>query len=248
MKIPVCARAAMSVLVLFCLFAGGALAEIPDTFTNLKVFPKDIGKRQLMGAMRDFSSSLGVKCTFCHVQKNPGDFDSIDWASDTLEHKEVSRGMMTMTRNINSELLPAATGEPGGRVKCSTCHRGLANPAPLDKVILKTIENDGVDVGLARYRELRDEYYGKGSYNFGPATLTGVAEVLGQSKGDLDGAVKVLDLGIEMNPEDVATYLMKSQVLIIQGDKGGALASAKKAQELDPDNDQARKIVEQLDQ
>ena len=151
---------AFSTLILITLVAGSALAEIPDTFTNLEVFPKEIGKRELLGAMRDFSQSLGVKCTFCHVQKSPGDFDSIDWVSDDLEHKQVTRGMMSMARNINSELLPAATGEQGGKVRCITCHRGLKNPHPLDKVLLETIESDGVEVGVARYRELREEYYG----------------------------------------------------------------------------------------
>jgi hypothetical protein len=237
---------AFSTLILITLVAGSALAEIPDTFTNLEVFPKDIGKRELLGAMRDFSQSLGVKCTFCHVQKTPGDFDSIDWVSDDLEHKQVTRGMVSMVRNINSELLPAATSEQGGRVRCITCHRGLKNPRPLDKVLLETIDSDGVEVGVARYRELREEYYGSGSYDFSPTTLTGVAETLAQGRGDMDGAVKILDLGIEVSPEDTYTYLMKSQILIMQGDKAGALASAEKAAQIDPENEQAQKIIQQL--
>ena len=236
----------ISSLILITLLSGSALAEIPDTFTNLEVFPKDIGKRQLLGAMRDFSTSLGVRCTSCHVQKSPGDFDSIDWARDDLEPKKVTRGMMTMVRNINSDLLPAATGEAGGKVRCITCHRGLQNPRPLDQVLLDTIETDGVDVGLARYRELRDEYFGSGSYDFSPAVLTGLAETVAQGRGDMDGAVKILDLGIEMSPEDTYTYLMKSQILIMQGDKAGALANAEKAVQLDPENEQAHKILQQL--
>lgn len=237
---------ALFTLVLITLMAGSALAEIPDTFTNLEVFPKDVGKRQLMGVMRDFSSSLGVKCTFCHVQKSPGDFDSIDWASDDLEHKQVTRGMMTMVRNINSELLPQATGQQGGKVRCYTCHRGLADPRPLDMVLLDTMESDGVEVGLARYRELRDEYYGSGSYDFSPSVLTGVAETVAQGRGDLDGAVEILDLGTEMNPEDPFTYLMKSQILMMQGDKAGALANVEKVLELAPEMEQAQKILQQL--
>jgi hypothetical protein len=248
MKTTLPARAAISCLILAALLAGSVQAEIPDTFTNLKVFPKDIGKQKLLGAMRDFSTALDVRCTFCHVQKTPGDFDSIDWASDDIKHKDVARGMMTMVRNINSEQLPTATGEPGGMVRCITCHRGLENPQTLDRVLLDTMEKDGVEVGIARYRELRDEYYGAGAYNFSPSTLNGVAETLAQLRGDMNGAVKVLDLGIEMSPDDSITHLMKSKILIIQGDKTGALASAKKALELDPGNEQAAKIVQQLNQ
>lgn len=239
-------RFALCGLVLVFLVAGSALAGIPDTFTNLEIFPKDIGKRDLMGVMRDFSTALGVKCTYCHIQNTPGDFDSIDWASDGLESKKVARGMMAMTRNINSESLPAATGSPGGRVLCITCHRGLENPRTLDLVILGTIEKNGAEVGVARYREMQEKYYGSGSYDFSPPTLTGIAEVLAQERGDMEGAVKILDLAVEVNPQDMATHLMRSQVLIFHGDKEGALASAKKVLELDPDNKEAQKIVAQL--
>jgi tetratricopeptide (TPR) repeat protein len=242
-----CLRVVVSCLVLVVLLVGSAMAEIPDTFSNLEVFSKEIGKRQLLGAMRDFSSSLGVKCTFCHIQKVPGDFDSIDWASDQLEHKQAARGMMTMTRKINSELLPAATGSPGGRVTCVTCHRGIEDPRTLKAVLLDTIEKDGAEIGAARYQELAEEYYGSGAYDFSPSTLTGVAEVLAQNRGDMDGAVVILDLAVEVNSDDVATHLMRSQVLIFHGDKEGAIASAKKVLELDPDNEQARKILEQVD-
>ena len=143
MKVNIHTRLAVCGLVLSAFLTGAAVAEIPDTFSNLEVFPKDIGKRQLLGAMRDFSTALGVKCTYCHIQKVPGDFDSIDWASDQLEYKKVSRGMMAMNRNINSELLPAATGAPGGRVTCITCHRGIQDPRTLRDVLLETIEKDG---------------------------------------------------------------------------------------------------------
>jgi hypothetical protein len=247
MKVNIHTRLVVCCLVLSALLTGAALAEIPDTFSNLKVFPKDIGKRQLLGAMRDFSTALGVKCTYCHIQKVPGDFDSIDWASDQLEHKNVSRGMMAMTRNINSELLPAATGEPGGRVTCITCHRGIQDPRTLRDVLLETIEKDGAEVGIARYEELSAEYYGSGAYDFSPSTLTSVAETLAQSNGDMDGAVAVLDFAAEVNAEDVPTHVMRSQLLIFHGDKEGAIESAKKALELDPGNEQARKILDQLE-
>ena len=240
--------AALFVLIMVGLLAIPAQAEIPDTFTNLEVFPKDIGKRQLMGAMRDFSTSLGVRCTFCHVQKIPGDFDSIDWVSDDLEHKKIARGMMTLVRNVNSELLPNAKAGQGARVKCITCHRGLKDPRTLLAVLLDTMAKDGVDVGISRYRELRDEYYGSGSYDFNPSTLTTVAETLAQSRGDMDGAVKVLALGVEMSPDDVTTHLMRCKVLIMHGDKEGTLASAKKVLELEPDNEMAQKILDQIDQ
>ena len=70
--------------LLLMLSAPTLLAQIPDSFENLKVFPKDIGKEELVGQMRDMSAALGVRCTFCHHEKTPGDHRSIDWASDEL--------------------------------------------------------------------------------------------------------------------------------------------------------------------
>jgi len=36
-------------------------------YKNLKVFPQDITRPQLLSNMKLFSQSLGVRCTFCHV-------------------------------------------------------------------------------------------------------------------------------------------------------------------------------------
>ena len=89
---------------------------------NLKVLPADIPQERLMGVMRSFTRSLGVQCSFCHA---PGNF-----ASDANPHKEVARGMMRMTAQINGELLPPIIGpSEERRVTCATCHRGAAEPA-----------------------------------------------------------------------------------------------------------------------
>ena len=205
-------------LVLAVLVAATATAQVPDEFTNLQVFPRDVGKRQLINVMKEFSSALGVECTHCHVMKVPGDFNSIDWASDGLLVKDEARGMMRMVGKLNSELVPQAMGKPVQRVQCVTCHRGLPDP----------------------------RYYGRGSYDFGPGTLIDVATTLAQGRGDTMGALKMLRLNVEMHPEDVQSYVMMSQIHILGGDKEGAVANAKKALELDPENTQAAGLLEQF--
>jgi hypothetical protein len=228
--------------------AGAGLAQVPDKFTNLQVFPKDVGKEELVGTMREFSDALGVRCTFCHQEKVPGDHSSIDWASDSLDPKKIARGMMKMAGAINTDLLPAATGEHDVQVSCVTCHRGLSDPATLDQVMLKTAGKDGIDAAIAKYRELRGKYYGSGSYDFGPETLGKVAETLAQDQGNLPGAAKFIDLNLEMNPQDADVYVMKAQLQLAGGDKTGAKASAQKALELDPQNRQADRMLKQLNQ
>lgn len=235
-----------AVVAILCV--GAAHAQIPDKFTNLQVFPKDVGKEELVSAMRGFSDALGVRCAFCHVEKVPGDRNSIVWASDDLEPKKIARGMMKMAGAINKDLLPGATGEHDVQVSCVTCHRGLTDPATLDQVMLETTAKDGVGAAIAKYRELRGEYYGSGSYDFGSATLGKVAETLAQDQGDLPGATKFVDLNLEMNPKDADAYVMKAQMQLAGGDHAGAKTSTQKALELDPQNRHAAQLLEQLDQ
>lgn len=241
------ARAFLLMILLATLITGAAYAQVPEEYTNLKVLSPEIGKRDLIGVMKEFSAALGVRCHHCHVMKVPGDFSSMDWASDTLPEKDAARGMMQMVGQLNNNLLPQAMGKPGGRVKCITCHRGLVDPRTLGLVILETVKLDGAEAGVSRYRDLHGEYYGSGSYDFGPVALMDVATTMAQVMGDTEGALVILDLNTEMNPDHSPSYLMKSQIQVLTGDKEGATANARKALELDPENDLARKLLEQLD-
>jgi hypothetical protein len=53
----------------FLLLVAAALAQVPDKFTNLQVFPKDISSKELISTMRGFCFSLGVRCEYCHAGK-----------------------------------------------------------------------------------------------------------------------------------------------------------------------------------
>jgi tetratricopeptide (TPR) repeat protein len=226
--------------------AGAALAGVPKEFTNLKVLPKDVGKRQLLDAMKDFTQALGQRCEFCHVQKIEGDFDSIDWASDENKHKNVAREMMKMANTINSDLLPESD-EGKLRVKCVTCHRGLKNPATLYQVLMDDYEDGGALSLSASYMELRDEYYGTGSYNFSPDTLATMAEFVGRRRDDLEGAITLLEVNIALYPQHISSHLMMTQAYKVKGDKPAALAALEKALEIDPEHAHAQKMVRSLE-
>lgn len=236
-------------LTIFVAAVGGtARADVPEKFTNLKVLPGDISKPELVGIMRGFSGALGMSCTGCHVEQVPGDRNSIDWASDKLKDKDVARGMMKMVQEINGNLLPAATGEHDFQVRCITCHRGVGKPETLDRVLLKVIDRDGVAAGETRYRELREEYYGTGSYDFSPMTLSKVAEVLAQENSDLAAARSMVLLNLEMTPDDADSYVMLAQLDLAGGDKDAARAGVEKALALEPDNRHAKRLLQQIDQ
>ncbi len=220
-------------------------AQVPDEFTNLKIFPKDIGKRELMSVMREFSGALGVRCSFCH--KGPDNLEGMDFATDELEHKRVTRAMMKLTQEINDKLLPTIGRDSVMRVRCVTCHRGIAEPEQLDDILEAVAEADGVDAAIARYRELRDEHYGAGSYDFGAGTLNGVAEELARGKNDMDGAIKLVELNIELNPRDAYSHIMLGQLHMQKGDKPAALASLRRAVELEPDNGYAKRMLARIE-
>ena len=223
---------------------GSASAQIPDEFTNFKVLDEDIGKRELVGVMRDFAGGLGVRCTHCHLGKTPGSLEGVDFASDELEVKKVARAMMKMVRQINDRLLPATGRDSLVKVRCVTCHRGIAEPESLDRVLLAVVEEKGVDAAAAKYRELREQYYGSGSYSFSPGTLNGVAETL--ARDDLDGAISLMRLNVEVNPDAAFSHLLLGQLYATKGDRDAAVASIERSLELHPDNEHARRLLKKV--
>ena len=46
-----------------------ARAQIPEKFENLQVLPKDIPRDTLLRVMRGFTAALGVRCDFCHMER-----------------------------------------------------------------------------------------------------------------------------------------------------------------------------------
>ena len=86
---------------------------------NIQVL-KGLPQSQLVPVMNFVSVSLGVKCTFCHVNKD----GNWDFASDEKPEKSTAREMIKMVLNINKTNFKGAT-----EVSCNTCHRGRTHPA-----------------------------------------------------------------------------------------------------------------------
>jgi hypothetical protein len=241
-------RMSLAAVVVTAILMAGACARADDAPKNLKVLPKDMSRQEVISVMKNWTQALGVRCDYCHVQTVPGDFESFDWASDEKEHKITARRMVQMAMDLNGKALPDAAGEKDAQVACVTCHRGLTNPATIDKVMLEVVDKDGATAAVAKYRELRGSYYGSGSYDFRPSALAPVIETLvGRDKG-LDGALLFGELNVELNPDDADSRVMLGTLLLQKGDKKGAAAAANKAQELQPDNRQAARLLKQLGQ
>src|SRR2546425_6402513 len=150
----------------------------PDSFTNLKVLPKNIDQRTLINTMRGFAMALGVRCTYCHVApRDDAPLDSVEFAKDDKRPKRVARVMLDMVHHINEEHLADVPERPTPKVevRCVTCHRGVARPRLLDEDLTLTLADSGLDAAVRRYRDLRQRYYGSGSYDFREIVVTEVA-------------------------------------------------------------------------
>ena len=92
-------------------------------YTNLQVLPKDITRDQLLGNMKFFAQSLGVRCTHCHA----GAEGKLDFASDAKPQKATARKMLAMVHRINQQEF-GVTDFANVKVTCFTCHRGSIKP------------------------------------------------------------------------------------------------------------------------
>ena len=206
-------------------------AQIPDEFTNLQVLSEDISRRELVGIMRAFTGALGVRCTHCHVELPSGDDD---FAADDKASKETARAMMAMVQAINGEHINrlANRGDHNLEVGCITCHSGRPQPATLDQEMTWAAEAGGYSALEARYNELREEYFGRGSYDFGPRPLERVAQTM--ARDDAVAALAVVELNLQHHPESIGSWMLKGQINAFEDRTEEAIAAYERALELAP--------------
>ena len=236
--------------------AGGAAAP-----QNLQVLPKETPQAQVVQAMQGFTAALGVQCTYCHVQAaaagGRGDggagrgrgaaAPAFDFASDEKPQKNVARQMMLMVRDINPKVV-AATGKgdnTAARVGCVTCHRGVAIPRQLADILDQTAAEKGTPAAIARYKELRKQYFGAQAYDFSEASLVTYAQQA-TNANKADDAIAWLQLNLEYFPLSSRTHAGLSLAHQKKNDKDLAIKALEKAVELDPQDAQIKRQLDQL--
>jgi hypothetical protein len=213
--------------------------------TNLQILPKDMPRPQVIATMQAFTASLGVACNYCHVQEGRGGRN--DMASDEKPTKKAARGMMVLAREINTKL-PEAIGKSADattRVGCATCHRGVPIPKQIADIVTEAGNSGGAAAGLAKYKELRTQFYGGQSYDFSEGSLIVIAQ-RANTANKADDALTYLNANLEYYPKSARTYVTMAQVKNAKGDKPGAIAALEKAVELDPNNAQAKAQLDAL--
>lgn len=127
--------ASLAVIMGFYSFTTKTISSYGDDYQpkweNLKVLPQDISKDSLMGIMKGYNAALGVKCAHCHTPKKD-DPSKMDFADDSKMAKNIARGMIQMTHEINDNYFKPYYPDPKPHavtdVSCVLCHRGVAKP------------------------------------------------------------------------------------------------------------------------
>lgn len=231
---------------IFLLAAMAAPAQVPDKFTNLQVFPKDISRDELMQIMRGFSFSLGVRCDHCHAGNDNPQLHGMNFASDEREPKKTARLMLRMVAAINRDYITKVSQEPAIQVECVTCHHGLSRPRTLQAVLLDEMEKHDVASAISLYRSLRKESYGNGQYDFSETSLNLLTESLGH-KGKAKEAAAIMELNLAVNGP-LSTWGLSDLAMAHQanGEPRKAEADFRKILDADPQNSWAKDELEKL--
>lgn len=244
-------RNALLRLVLIPLIALGchgiAAAQIPDTFENLQILPKDIDKGQLLGVMKSYTRALGVRCQHCHIGEEGRPLSTFDFVSDEKATKKTTRTMMRMVDEINSKFIATLGGDetPRFAVRCMTCHHGQARPQTLGQALAQVLEVKGLDAALEHYQELRQQYFGSHTFDFSDDALLALGQQLIEGGKKVE-ATAFLERNAELYPDSAMTHYFLGELYGEAGDKPKALASYRRALDLQPGNPRIEQKLEEL--
>lgn len=218
----------------------------PEKPENLQVLPSDFTGRQLSSVMRGFTRALGVRCSHCHVGEEGQPLSTFDFVSDDNPKKSVARTMLRMLGVINDSLRTIEPSGPG-RVNmwCHTCHRGRPRPMKLDEELLETYAQRGAEAAIAHYHDLRERFFGRGSYDFGEAALNALGYAL-LGDGEHDAAVELFELNVTYFPESFNAYDSLAEAYMARGEDALAIENYERSLELEPRNENAREMLEKL--
>ena len=214
----------------------------PPPITNLKIYPKDIPRQELVNTMQGFVRQLGVQnqggCAYCHVGTAP----QFDFASDANPKKDIARRMILMSREITGKL-PEVTGKPASAItslRCATCHRGMPVPKVTEVALVDAIAKGGTASAVQQYKDLRQQ-----ALDYNENALVAYATTL--VNGDkADDALSLLQANAELSPNHAPTYAAMAQVYAKKNDKNNQIKMLEKAVQLDPNNQQLKRLLEQL--
>ena len=221
-------------------------AQIPDRFTNLRVLPATIRRDSLVGIMRRFSLSLGVRCQYCHVGGDGISFAGVEFAKDDDPDKLKARFMLRMVDSLNRAVLPQMPGASAKplAIECKTCHRGSAKPYLLTQELEQVRDSAGIAAAVARYRALRQNEAMEGRYDFGEWEINLWIETL-IAAGRTADAIAASELNLEFFPTSVSLLASLGR-LYEPTDRSKAISYFERALQTKPEPPGLRRRVDSL--
>ena len=214
----------------------------PPPLTNLQIYPKDIARPELITTMQGFVRQLGVQsqggCSYCHVGTAP----QWDFASDGNPKKNVARKMILMSREITGKM-SEVTGKAANQItalRCATCHRGMAVPKVTEVAMADALAKGGAAAAIQQYKETR-----KQALDYNETALVAYATTL-INTDNADDALAVLQTNAEIDPNHAPTYAAMAQAYAKKNDKDNQIKALEKAVQLDPNNQQLKRQLDQL--
>ena len=255
------ARPLLAAALLLPLAPRGAMAQPPaggqpERNENLKVLPENTPRDSVLAVMRGFTAALGVNCQYCHVQEAPAPGATgpggaparprLRPALDDKQTKLTARFMMRMSDSLNRVVLAALPKrhEPAIAVSCVTCHHGSPLPQTIDAVLAETIQRQGIDSAVARYRALRANV-AAGRYDFTETPVNEFAQSLG-ARGQTPHALALLTMNQEFHPNSADVDLAFAEVYRRANDRNNAIARYRAVLAKRPNDMRARQRLQEL--
>lgn len=219
----------------------------PEHPQNIKALPDSISAEQLRSIMRQYAGSLGVRCVYCHKGEEGKPFTEWDFASDENPNKLRAREMIRMMYDINNHLARIKpSGDQRVEANCFTCHRGRPRPLTLEAEIEEVYRKDGLEAAIDHLTRLKNEFYGKGIYNFeSDAALDNFGHSL-LNNGKTEEALSVFKLNVEKFPGSSTAWTSLAEGFLKDGNKSESVRSLEKAVELEPGNRRAQEMLQKL--
>lgn len=223
-----------------------AQAQASDALTNLQYFPKTMSREEVIGIMRGFSFSLGVRCQYCHAGKDGPNLQDMNFASDEKETKRTARAMLRMVDAINQQYIAKLGTNPPARVECVTCHHRLSKPITMNALLAETLEKKDISAAVSLYRELREKDFGGAQYDFGETPLNQLTESLLKQRKAKE-AVAIMELNVQVNtPPSMWSRHLLAQAHMANKEMDKAKGDYQKILELNPQDAFAKKQLDQL--
>lgn len=114
---------------------------------------------------------------------------------------------------------------------------------PAASVLEKVIDEEGIEEGIKRYREMQTT--NQGEYIFSEKLMNALGyRLLSQNK--VAEAIEVFKLNVSEHPDSFNAYDSLGEAYMKQGDKELAILNYKKSLELNPDNENGKKMLENI--